>query len=210
MLDASNAKNRGQNMETAEKDVPFGLFARWFEKAKATEPSLPNAVSVSTVNAKGAPSSRMVLLKHWDEGGFVFYTNFESRKAAQLKKNAQAAMLFYWRDPQRQVRIEGKIKPVTAEAADAYFATRPRGAQIGAWASDQSQVMSTPHQLKKRVAQVTAKYAGRKVPRPPHWSGFCLVPSYFEFWENRRFRLHKRIAFSRLKDGRWKKEYLFP
>ena len=201
-------------MEAVEKNIPFALFARWYKRARATEASLPNAVSVSSVNAKGAPSSRMVLLKDFDETGFVFYTNFQSRKGNQLGKNDQAAMLFYWHDPQRQIRIEGTVTPVTAAEADEYFATRPRGAKLGAWASDQSRAMAGRHELKKRVAQVTARYIGKKVPRPPHWSGYRLAPSYFEFWENRAFRLHERVAYtlikSGVKKGNWKKEYLFP
>ena len=197
-------------METVTNNIPFDLFAQWFKKAGASEPEYPNAVAVATATPNGAPSIRMVLLKDWDEAGFVFYTNTQSRKSAELKKNDQAAMLFHWKSKRLQVRIEGCIKLVSEKEADDYFATRPRGAQIGAWASDQSRVMSGRHELKKRVAQTTAKYLGKNIPSPSHWSGYRLAPEVFDFWDNRRFRLHDRELYTLQKDESWKKEYLFP
>lgn len=197
-------------METVAKNIPFEQFERWFKKADASEPEFANAMTLATATPTGAPSLRMVLMKGWDETGFVFYTNTKSRKGAELKKNDQAALLFHWKSQKRQIRIEGLITPVSQKEADQYFATRPRGAQIGAWASDQSRVMSGRHQLKKRVAQTAAKYLGRKIPRPPYWSGYRLAPEVFEFWANRRFRLHERELYTLQKDGSWKKELLFP
>lgn len=197
-------------MTTVDHSIPFQIFGKWFKRAGKTEPDYPNAVAVATADKFGAPSVRMVLMKDWDEAGFVFYTNTKSRKGQELKVNDQAAMLFHWKSQGRQIRIEGRVVPVTSEEADAYFATRPRGAQLGAWASDQSHVMAGRHELKKRVAQATLKYARKDIPRPGHWSGYRLVPDTFEFWQNRRFRLHEREVYTLQKNGRWKKEYLFP
>lgn len=197
-------------METVANNIPFDQFRDWFKKANASEPEYPNAVAVATATPSGAPSLRMVLLKDWDKTGFVFYTNTKSRKGNELKKNDQAAMLFYWKSKRLQVRIEGRISLVSEKEADEYFATRPRGAQIGAWASDQSRVMSGRHELKKRVVGTTAKYLGKTIPRPKHWSGYRLQPEAFEFWANRRFRLHDRALYTLQKDGGWKKEFLFP
>lgn len=197
-------------MENVAKNIPFEQFERWFKKADASEPEFANAVALATATPAGAPSLRMVLIKGWDETGFVFYTNTRSRKGVELKKNDQAALLFHWKSQKRQIRIEGRITPVSQKEADQYFATRPRGAQIGAWASDQSRVMSGRHELKKRVALTTAKYLGRKIPRPSYWSGYRLIPEVFEFWANRRFRLHDRELYTLQKDGSWNKEWLFP
>ncbi len=197
-------------MNTEPFNVPFDQFGRWFKKADATEPEFANAVALATATALGAPSLRMVLLKSWDEQGFVFYTNTKSRKGLELAENDQAGLLFHWKTQKRQIRIEGLITRVSDQEADHYFATRPRGAQIGAWASAQSDVMAGRHELKKSVVRVTAKYAGRKIPRPAYWSGYRLAPDQFEFWQNRRFRLHERELYSLQKGGEWLKEYLFP
>ena len=197
-------------MKTEPFNAPFDQFGRWFKKADKTEPEFPNAVALATATALGAPSVRMVLLKGWDQAGFVFYTNLKSRKGDEIQENDQAALLFHWKSQRRQVRIEGLITQVSDEEADDYFTSRPRGAQIGAWASDQSAVMTGRHQLKKNVARVTAKYAGKKIPRPSHWSGYRITPDTFEFWQNRRFRLHQRELYTLAKDGGWVKEFLYP
>lgn len=197
-------------MKTVAAHIPFDQFARWFKKADASEPEFANAAALATANALGAPSLRMVLIKGWDQDGFVFYTNTRSRKGEELVENDQAALLFHWKSQQRQIRIEGVVTPVSEEEADAYFVTRPRGAQIGAWASDQSKVMAGRHELKKKVVRVTARYLGKKIPRPAHWSGYRLAPDLFEFWQNRKFRLHERELYTLQKDGRWHKEYLYP
>lgn len=197
-------------MKLEAAHIPFDQFARWFKKADASEPEFANAAALATASALVAPSLRMVLIKGWDQDGFVFYTNTRSRKGEELMENDQAALLFYWKSQKRQIRIEGLVTPVSEEEADVYFATRPRGAQIGAWASDQSKVMAGRHELKKKVALVTARYLGKKIPRPSHWSGYRLAPDMFEFWQNRKFRLHERELFTLEKDGSWQKEYLYP
>ena len=192
----------------AEND-PITRFNEWFEKAQQSEPDLPNAVSLATVGADGQPSLRMVLLKTVDERGFVFYTNLESRKGGELAENPLAALLFHWKSLKRQVRIEGPVETVSDAEADAYFATRDRGAQLGAWASDQSRPMAGRFDLEKRVAKYTAQFGVGPVPRPPFWSGFRLLPHRMEFWSERKFRLHEREQFTR--DGaKWRVERLFP
>lgn len=192
----------------AEKD-PIQRFQDWFAEAKDAEPDLPNAVAVATADTSGRPSVRMVLLKDVDQRGFVFYTNFESRKGRELAANSRAALLFHWKSLQRQVRIEGPATPVSDEEADAYFATRARGAQIGAWASDQSRVMDGRLDLEKRVAMFGAKFGFGKVPRPPHWSGYRVAPETIEFWSEGTFRLHEREVYT--KDGdTWRVDRLFP
>lgn len=188
---------------------PIQRFRDWFEDAKQKEPTLPEAVALATADGNGAPSVRMVLLKAVDESGFVFYTNLESRKALEISETKRAALLFHWKSLGRQVRVEGGVTSVDPAEADAYFATRDRGAQIGAWASDQSRTMKTRFDLEKRVAVFTAKYAVGTVPRPDHWSGYRVAPERMEFWSEATFRLHDREVF--IRDGeQWRTERLFP
>ena len=188
---------------------PLEQFRAWFEEAKTTESLLPEAMSVASVGADGRPSSRMVLLKEADERGFVFYTNLGSRKGQEIGANAYVALLFHWKSLKRQIRIEGSAEPVADKEADAYFASRDRGAQIGAWASDQSQPMEGRFDLEKRVAQFTAKFGIAKIDRPPFWSGLRVVPDRYEFWNDGRFRLHERLIYIRNGDG-WRTERLYP
>ena len=187
---------------------PFERFAEVFARAEATDMRDPNAMMLSTVGPGGRPSSRMVLLKDFDSRGFVFYTNLESRKGRETLGHPAVALLFFWREINQQVRIEGDAEPVTPEEADAYFATRPRGSQLGAWASLQSQPMKGRAELLARVAKVEAKHPF-KVPRPPHWSGFRVVPTAFEFWVAGRFRLHERTVYTPSDDG-WSHQLLYP
>jgi pyridoxamine 5'-phosphate oxidase len=196
----------------SQTDDPFERFRVWFSEAEKTEPNDHNAMAVATVSPEGQPSVRMVLLKGYDADGFVFYTNFESRKGTQLLATPRAALLFHWKSLRRQVRIEGPVETVSAAEADAYFASRPRGSQIGAWASDQSRVLDSRFALEKRVALFAAKYVIGTVPRPPHWSGFRIRPLYFEFWQDEAFRLHDRTVFRRETPAvqAWAVEKLFP
>jgi pyridoxamine 5'-phosphate oxidase len=188
---------------------PIDHFHEWFEDAKKSEPSLPEAMSVATVSKSGQPSSRMVLLKSADATGFVFYTNTESRKASEIRDNPRASLLFHWKSLQRQVRITGPISEVTPEEADAYFASRARGAQIGAWASQQSRPMAGGLDLEKAVARFTAKFGIKTIDRPPFWTGYRVFPEEMEFWSERRFRLHLRESYNR--DGEcWRTELLYP
>jgi pyridoxamine 5'-phosphate oxidase len=196
-------------MLTEDTKTPFNLFNEWFEDANKSETLLPEAMSVATVGSNGRPSSRMVLLKQAHEDGFVFYTNLQSRKGDEISANASVALLFHWKSLKRQIRIEGLTEPVTDAEADAYFASRDRGAQIGAWASDQSQVMAGGFDLEKRVAQFTAKFGVSKIERPPFWSGFRVVPDRLEFWSDGHFRLHERLIYIK-NDADWHTERLFP
>ena len=192
-------------------DDPFALFADWFEAAKAAEPNDPSAMTLATADADGAPDARMVLLKGVDERGFVFYTNSESAKGLQLAANPQAALLFHWKSLRRQVRVRGPVEPVTDEEADAYFATRARDSQIGAWASDQSRPMEGRFVLERRAAELALKFGIGKVPRPPHWTGYRVAPLRMEFWRDRPFRLHDRLVFERPATGAsWARSRLFP
>jgi pyridoxamine 5'-phosphate oxidase len=188
---------------------PFDLFETWLKAADDSEPNDPNAMAVATVDEHGMPDVRMVLLKGFDRDGFVFYTNTLSAKGRELTANPKAALLFHWKSLRRQIRIRGDVQPVTAAEADAYFATRARHSQIGAWASEQSQPLPQRLALEKRVAEFGLKFGIGKVPRPPHWSGYRILPQSFEFWRDRPFRLHERLVFHRA-GNEWKTSRLFP
>ena len=196
--------------EIAEEE-PFAPFARWFDLAAKSEP-LAETMTLATATREGVPSLRAVLLKGADPGGFVFYTNLESRKADELLGNPRAALCFHWKSLGRQIRIEGPVALVTDEEADAYFATRHRDSQIGAWASDQSRPLESRTVLEQRFQSFARQYAERPaVPRPPKWSGFRVRPERIEFWQERPFRLHDRIAFTRSShSGPWRKTRLYP
>ncbi len=196
---------------------PFALFDKWFAEAKLHEPGDPDAVALATATSEALPSLRMVLMKEHGQhlgahGGFVFYTNSHSRKGAELLANPHAAMLFHWKSLRRQVRIEGNVAPVSDAMADAYFASRSRDSQIGATASDQSRPLASRTAFLARIAKVAASTLGGPVPRPPHWTGFCLTPVAIEFWMDRPFRLHERRRFTRglHADDGWSSTLLYP
>jgi pyridoxamine 5'-phosphate oxidase len=188
---------------------PFSLFDSWYAEARASEPNDSNAMAVATADAAGRPSVRMVLLKGHDARGFVFYTNFESRKAAELLENPYAALLFHWKSLRRQVRIEGAVSRVSDAEGDAYFATRSRDSQLGAWASDQSRPLESRALFETRYREMVDRFADQPVPRPPYWSGFRVAPERIEFWLDREHRLHERRLFVRDGDG-WREGMLYP
>lgn len=188
---------------------PFTLFDQWFGEARQSEINDSNAMALATADARGRPSVRMVLLKGHGPDGFIFYTNFEGRKAEDLLANPHAALLFHWKSLRRQVRVEGPVTTVDDATADAYFATRSRDSQLGAWASDQSRPLASREVFMARYEEVSARFAGGRVPRPPHWSGFRVLPDRIEFWQDREHRLHERRLFTR--DGdRWSEGLLYP
>jgi pyridoxamine 5'-phosphate oxidase len=188
---------------------PFRLFGEWLRDAEGKEPNDPNAMAVATVDETGMPNVRMVLLKGFDQQGFVFYTNFESRKGREILASRKAALLFHWKSLRRQVRVRGTVEIVSDAEANDYYASRPRGSRIGAWASQQSRPLESRFALEKAVAEYGLKFGLGDIPRPPHWSGFRIVPTGFEFWHDRPFRLHDRLVFERAGDG-WTTSRLYP
>ena len=188
---------------------PHALFETWFAEARAGEPNDAEAMALATADAAGRPAVRLVLLKGHDERGFVFYTNEQSAKGDQLAANPAAALLFHWKSLRRQVRVEGPVQRVDAAEADAYFASRGRDTQLGAWASDQSRPLDRRETFETRFAEAGARFAGASVSRPPHWGGYRVVPERIEFWEDRPHRLHHRRLFTRAADG-WAESLLYP
>lgn len=189
---------------------PFDRFRAWFAEAQeAVASPYPNAMCLSTATRNGAPSSRIVLLKGLDDSGFVFYTNLQSRKSREIEENQAVALNFFWAELGRQVRIEGLAEHTTEAESDAYFATRPRESQLGAWASLQSSPMADRQEIKDRLDEITARHEGQSVPRPPHWGGWRVIPNRIEFWEEGAHRLHHRHVYTRTADG-WTGEILYP
>ena len=195
-------------MEALSQD-PLELFEHWFAEAKRAGVEVPEAMTLATATGGGVPSARMVLLKGADEDGFVFYTGYGSRKSEELEQNPRAALVFYWRPLGRQVRVEGSVERVSEPESAAYFATRPRGSQLAAWASQQSRPLGSREELDRRYAELEREYEGRDVPLPPHWGGYRLHPEAIEFWEHRENRLHDRLRYTRAREG-WKVERLSP
>ena len=191
------------------EDDPIALFEEWLRAAQKAEPSDANAMTLATVDAAGLPDARMVLLKGVDGAGFSFFTNTESAKGRELAANAKAALVFHWKSLRRQVRVRGSVEPVSKAEADAYWATRARSAQIGAWASDQSRPLAGRHDFERRIAEVGLRFGLGAVPRPPHWSGYRVRPETIEFWRDRPFRLHERLVFERAGEA-WRTRRLYP
>ena len=196
----------------SESDIakdPVGQFTRWWDEAMNSNIDEVNAMTLATVTAEGNPTARIVLLKGYDENGFVFFTNYQSDKGKELATNPNAALLFFWKELERQVRIGGVVEKVSTEESDIYFASRPEGSRIGAWASPQSEAITGRETLEKKVAELEAKYKGQNIPRPPHWGGYRVKPQLFEFWQGRSNRLHDRLQY-RLSGGNWMIERLAP
>jgi pyridoxamine 5'-phosphate oxidase len=198
----------GLNESSVEHD-PIAQFARWYDEARAVERPLPHAVALATATSSGRPSLRMVLLKGYDALGFVFFTNYRSCKGRELAKNPRASLLFYWGSLERQVRVDGRIAKVSRRVSDDYFRTRPRGSQLSAWASPQSDLLAGRAEIERRFAIVADRYPDQ-VPRPPQWGGYRLVPEAIEFWQGREDRLHDRLRYRRKRDGCWQIERLAP
>jgi pyridoxamine 5'-phosphate oxidase len=208
---ASSRTMTPMSPSTVPSPDPFALFAEWLADARRTETSDPTAMTLATVGLDGAPDARIVLLKGQDRRGLVFYTNYASRKGEELSADPRATLVFHWKSLQRQIRVEGQVERVTAEEADAYFATRPRLSKLGAWASDQSRPLAERADLERRLAEAEARFPGEDVPRPPHWSGYRVVPGRFEFWRDMPYRLHDRLVFTRgAEQGPWSTGRLFP
>lgn len=191
---------------------PFTLFAKWLEEATISEINDPNAMALATVDEAGFPNVRMVLLKDYNSQGFVFYTNYESCKGQEILKSMKASLGFHWKSLRRQIRIRGLVEKVSGQEADAYFQSRPRGSRIGAWASKQSQPLENRFVLEKAIAHYTTRYAVGTIPRPPYWSGFRVKPLSIEFWQDRPFRLHDRLLFTRnsVESNDWQSQKLYP
>lgn len=203
------AEHRPALNEANIANDPIAQFAQWYDDARAVERPLPHAVALATAASSGCPSLRMVLLKDFDARGFVFFTNYRSRKGRELAKNPRASLLFYWGSLERQVRIDGRIAKVSRRESDDYFRTRPRGSQLSAWASPQSDLLAGRAEIERRFAAAAEKYPD-DVPRPPQWGGYRLVPEAIEFWQGREDRLHDRLRYRRKRDGRWHIERLAP
>ena len=208
-LQAPLVRGREAGQTGAMSSDPHQLFEEWLAEAQLSEPNDPTAMALATADQSGRPSVRMVLMKGHDERGFVFYTNQRSRKGGELEANPQAALLFHWKSLRRQVRIEGPVQPVSVEEADAYFATRARDSQLGAWASDQSQPLERRELFEARYQEMRARFEAGAVPRPPHWSGYRVIPERIEFWSDRAHRLHERRLFKKAGDG-WTEGLLYP
>jgi len=189
---------------------PFTFFDQWFEEARASEPNDPEAMALATADRSGKPSVRMVLLKEHGPQGFVFYTNEESRKGIELDENPSAALLFHWKSLRRQVRIEGNVERLAPDVADAYFATRSRDSQLGAWASQQSRPLESRQVFEQSYERMKQRFEDQSVPRPPHWGGYRLMPVMFEFWQDRPHRLHERRLFRARQDHGWTEGLLYP
>jgi len=197
----------------SETDVdpnPFKQFATWLQQAVDAQLLEPNAMTLATATPDGQPSARMVLLKDFDERGFVFFTNYQSHKGKQLTDNPWAALVFWWVPLERQVRIEGKVEKIAPQESDAYFHSRPRESQLGAWVSNQSQIIANRDLLEQKLEELTAQYTDREIPRPPHWGGFRVVPTNIEFWQGRPSRLHDRLRYCLTEEGAWLIERLSP
>jgi pyridoxamine 5'-phosphate oxidase len=209
----SDDTNQNEHAALNEADVdsnPFKQFETWFRQAEAVVPILPNAMTLATSTRDGVASARVVLLKDFDESGFVFYTNYMSQKGRELDDNPIATLSFYWAQPARQVRITGKASRTSRSESEAYFHTRPFDSQLGAWASNQSEVISSREMLERRMEELSKEYEGKQIPLPPYWGGYRVAPFVFEFWQNRASRLHDRLRYSLAKDGKWVIERLAP
>lgn len=196
--------------ETDASPDPIAQFRRWFDEALAADLHEPNAMTLASATPHGRPSARVVLLKGFDERGFVFYTNYEGRKGRELENNPQCALVFYWGELERQVRVEGRASRVSEEESDGYFGSRPRGSRLGAWVSEQSRPVESRDALEKRLRGLEAEYEGREVPRPQFWGGYRVEPEVIEFWQGRENRLHDRLVYRRSEGGGWRRERLQP
>ena len=212
-LSISNLRQNYTRSGLNETDIdpnPIEQFSLWFQQALDAQLPEPNAMTLATVTSNGQPSARMVLLKDFDDRGFIFYTNYQSFKGKQLTENPQAALVFWWAELERQVRIEGKVERVSDAESDRYFYSRPHGSQIGAWVSEQSQVIESREVLDQKLAQLEAQYQDKKIPRPPHWGGFRVIPQVIEFWQGRPNRLHDRLCYSLTEYNIWAIKRLSP
>ncbi len=209
MVDYDEGQEAGLRREQMAAN-PFEQFGEWFARAEAVVSKLPDAMTLATASPAGKPSARMVLLKGFDERGFVFFTNYESRKASDLDQNPRAALVFYWAELDRQIRIEGRVSRVSKEESETYFKTRPKESRLAAWASKQSRVIENRALLEEAMRDLEAEYPDEEVPLPPFWGGYRLAPDVLEFWQNRPGRLHDRFRYTRLEDGNWIIERLSP